>query len=43
VCAGSDRGMETMLLAAKTLARTAADVVNDPELCRAARAAFEGT
>lgn len=41
VCAGSKRGMETMLMAARTLARTAADVVNDAALCASARAAFE--
>ncbi len=40
-CAGSERGMETMLIAAKTLGRTAADVVGDDALCASARTAFE--
>lgn len=39
-CAGSERGMSTMLVAAKTLARTAADVMNDAALCARARDAF---
>lgn len=41
-CAGSERGMETMLAAAKSLARTASDVVADASLRNAVRAAFDG-
>lgn len=40
-CAQSDRGVETMLLAAKGIARTACDVVRDEGLRHRARAFFE--
>jgi amidohydrolase len=42
-CARSKRGFETMLVAAKALARTAADLVEDAELLAAARREFEGS
>jgi metal-dependent amidase/aminoacylase/carboxypeptidase family protein len=40
-CAASERGLETMLVAAKSLARTAADVLEDAGLRRQTRAWFE--
>lgn len=40
-CAKSPRGFETMSVAAKALARTAADALEDPSLLSAARAEFE--
>lgn len=40
-CARSDRGVETMLIAAKSMARTACDVVSDEGLRHRARAFFE--
>jgi amidohydrolase len=40
-CAASDRGLETMLVAAKTLARTAADVLEDQALRHDAKSYFE--
>lgn len=36
-CARSDRGFETMLVAAKAMARTAADLLDDPALLESAR------
>jgi metal-dependent amidase/aminoacylase/carboxypeptidase family protein len=39
-CAASKRGFETMLIAAKALARTAADVFDDPQLLEAAKREF---
>jgi amidohydrolase len=39
-CASSDRGYETMLVAAKALARSAADLLDDPGLLAQARAEF---
>ena len=39
--AASDRGVDSMLIAAKALANSAADFIRDPELQRASRAAFE--
>ena len=43
VAAGSPRGVEAMLLAAKSLARTAADVVEDAALRAAVRAEFDAS
>jgi hypothetical protein len=40
-CAASDRGMSTMLVAAKSMARTALDLLEDPALLAAARREFE--
>jgi amidohydrolase len=40
-CAASDRGMATMLIAAKALARTALDLLEDPKLLGEARREFE--
>lgn len=40
-CAGSERGMQAMLVAAKAMAMTAAEVVGQPELVHAARAEWE--
>lgn len=40
--ARSDRGLASMLLAAKAMARTALDVLHDDELRRSARAEFDG-
>jgi metal-dependent amidase/aminoacylase/carboxypeptidase family protein len=40
-CAGSERGMQSMLVAAKAMAMTAAELVAQPELVRAARAEWE--
>jgi amidohydrolase len=40
-CAASSRGFETMLIAAKAMARTAADLLEDRELREAARGEFE--
>jgi metal-dependent amidase/aminoacylase/carboxypeptidase family protein len=42
VCARSDRGIETMLIAAKSMARTARDVVKEGSLRKQARVDFEG-
>jgi metal-dependent amidase/aminoacylase/carboxypeptidase family protein len=39
-CAASARGIETMLLAAKALARTAADLIENPELIAEAKREF---
>ena len=39
-CAASERGFETMIVAAKALARTAADLVEDPELLGQAKREF---
>jgi amidohydrolase len=39
-CAASPRGIETMLLAAKALARTAADLIENPELIAEAKREF---
>lgn len=39
-CAKSEKGLATMLVAAKALARTALDLCEDPELARAARAEY---
>jgi amidohydrolase len=41
-CAGSARGHDTALVAAKALARTAADLLEDAALVAAVRAEFEG-
>jgi metal-dependent amidase/aminoacylase/carboxypeptidase family protein len=41
-CAASDRGMETMLVAAKAMARCGADFLRDPALRAEVRAEFEG-
>jgi amidohydrolase len=41
-CAASARGMDTMLVAAKAMARTAADLLEDPALLDAAKAEFNG-
>jgi amidohydrolase len=40
-CAVSQRGFDSMLVAAKALALTALDVIHDPGLRRSARAAFD--
>ena len=40
-CAASDRGMSTMLIAAKAMARTALDLLEDPKLLAEARHEFE--
>ena len=40
-CAASDRGMSTMLIAAKALARTALDLLEDPKLLAEVRREFE--
>jgi len=40
-CAASDRGMATMLVAAKAMARTALDLIEDPKLLAAARHEFD--
>lgn len=40
-CAASDRGMETMLVAAKAMARTALDLLEEPKLLAEARREFE--
>jgi amidohydrolase len=40
-CAASDRGMETMLVAAKAMARTAADLLEDASLLAAIREEFQ--
>ena len=40
-CARSDRGMDTMLVAAKSMARTAHDIVSDDSLRSSARDHFE--
>jgi amidohydrolase len=40
-CAASDRGMSTMLVAAKALARTALDLLEDPKLFGEVRREFE--
>jgi metal-dependent amidase/aminoacylase/carboxypeptidase family protein len=42
-CANSPRGLETMRLAAKAMARTAADALEDRELLASAREEFERT
>ncbi len=42
-CACSDRGFETMLVAAKALARTAADLLENPKLLAEAQREFERT
>jgi amidohydrolase len=39
-CAASERGLATMLVAAKAMARTTADLLEDPSLLEAARAEF---
>jgi amidohydrolase len=39
-CARSERGFQTMLIAAKALARTAADVIEDPDLLQAVKREF---
>jgi amidohydrolase len=41
-CAGSDRGVETMLVAAEAMAKTAADLLTDASLLNAVRAEFVG-
>lgn len=40
-CAASDRGMSTMLVAAKAMARTALDLLEDPKLLGEVRREFE--
>ena len=40
-CAASDRGMSTMLIAAKAMARTALDLLEDPKLFSEVRKEFE--
>jgi metal-dependent amidase/aminoacylase/carboxypeptidase family protein len=40
-CAVSDRGLETMIVAAKSLARTAADVLEDESLRRESKTWFD--
>jgi amidohydrolase len=40
-CAASERGMATMLVAAKAMARTALDLLEDPKLLAEARREFE--
>ena len=40
-CAQSERGMATMLVAAKAMARTATDLLEDPNLLAEARREFE--
>ncbi|HWZ93080.1 MAG TPA: amidohydrolase [Polyangiaceae bacterium] len=40
-CAASDRGMSTMLVAAKAMARTALDLLEDPKLLAEVRREFE--
>ena len=40
-CAASDRGMSTMLIAAKAMARTALDLLEDPKLFGEVRREFE--
>jgi amidohydrolase len=40
VCAASERGLDTMLVAAKALARTACDLLEDPELLAQAKQEF---
>jgi amidohydrolase len=40
-CAASDRGMETMLVAAKAMARTAADLLEDPSFLAAVHEEFQ--
>ncbi len=40
-CAASDRGMSTMLIAAKALARTALDLLEDPKLLSEAKREFD--
>lgn len=42
-CAHSERGLETMLVAAKSMARTALDVLSDGALLEQARSFFEGS
>jgi len=42
-CAVSQRGLDTMLVAAKAMARTTADLLEDPGLLEAVRAEFETT
>ena len=39
-CAKSEQGFQTMLVAAKALARTALDLFDDPELVKAAHAEY---
>ena len=39
-CANSERGYGTMLVAAKALARTAADLIENPALVEAARSEY---
>jgi hypothetical protein len=41
-CAASERGFDTMTVAAKALARTAYDLLEEPRLLEAAKAEFEG-
>jgi amidohydrolase len=41
-CAASDRGMETMLVAAKAMARTAADLLEDASFLAMVREEFQG-
>jgi hypothetical protein len=40
-CANSERGYATMLVAAKALARTAADLLESPALVEAARTEYQ--
>jgi amidohydrolase len=42
-CAASPRGIETMLIAAKAMARTAADLIENPELIAQAKREFHGS
>jgi hypothetical protein len=41
VCAQSSRGFDTMLVAAKAMARTALDLFENPELVAQARAEYQ--
>jgi hypothetical protein len=40
-CAASERGMSTMLIAAKAMARTTLDLLEDPQLLAEARREFD--
>jgi metal-dependent amidase/aminoacylase/carboxypeptidase family protein len=42
-CAASERGIETMLVAAKAMARTAADLIENPALLADAKREFQGS